>query len=231
MPFISRQRLEELKYAERQLEQFDEESHKANVDFTKALNKQVRNLREEHEDELDDLRHEQKLERREYEEEADRLVDEANARADKAVAAQKKAETERDAIKAVADKESDLVKREVKIETREAKLDSREELLIDRETNLEKAEKDFNKKVTEHAEEVAKAKEEAFESGVKKGYAEGSADMARTIGDLTKDAQDKAHALADKAMDGIIEAVAKETPQPTVNVIPVPAAGQAAAKK
>lgn len=237
MPFISRSRLSELEAAERRLDVIEEDDRKANRDNTKQIKAlertnaaKIADLTEKHEEEILKLGREHRAEIRVLDqkvEDADERAAKAQKEADKKADARvEKAEADLKAANAKTEKE--LASRESKVETAELTLKAREERVKAREDAVAEANKEFDSKVAKHAKEVNDARDEGYKHGERKGYANGIADGVRTIGEQTKEANEKVANMGNKAQDALIEAVKRDIPQPTVNVLSVPTVAPAA---
>lgn len=221
MPFISKTRLSELEHAERRLEQFDEEDVKASRDNAKALRKQAAELNEKHEDTVENMRKQHKANVRKIETEAESRVETAEAK----IKAAERSAAEAEAKVAVLDRRvqtsAQLDEQKVSLDSLKRELDGREKVLAAREKAVTSAEEKFARRAEAHTNEVSKARKEGEEIGEKRGYANGSADMARKIGEITESATKHSQNMGDKALEGVVNAATRDIPQPAVHTLPV----------
>jgi hypothetical protein len=224
MKLLTQERYRELQDAERRLELGDKDTTKLERRLNRQHQAEVIELAERHEDELDELSRDHRAELRK----AEAKVEDAET---KAKTAQKVADKAADATieKALSEQKAQhrgnqatILAREIKVDTAELAVKARETRVEAREKAVEAAEKEFTGKVKAHAEETIAARKEGEEIGEKRGYANGSADMARSIGDLTKEDRRQAASMGDKALDAVVAAAKKDVPAPVVNALSVP---------
>ncbi len=253
MPFISKDRLRELERAEAEIEGLDKEDVKASRDFSRNIRKIERETREKYEDkeaeltgkhraavkklndELEDTKDKATADVKAAEaksaEEIKTATDEANARVEVAERAQKAAEIKTAALEKLVKTEQELVKRELTVKAGEEKLALDQEILLDESQRLSDERREFRGAIADHVGEVAEARENGDEAGYKRGYANGLADGVRDIATETSKANDRNADIATKALEGMITTATKQTSDPVVNVLTVPAVVPQAAQK
>lgn len=218
MKIISNSEYADLQAAKAKLKTITRDHEKELRDYRK----QIEALEDEHQDDLEAAEKKHKAELKRVESRVEAKVEEVET---KAKTAQKAHETK------MAKEEADLDTKKVELDTKERKLKGREDVVTNREAAVEEAEKEYTKKVKAHADEIVAARNEGMEIGEKRGYANGSADAVRSIHDITKDASDKNHELATKAMEGVVEAAKQSPVTPEVNMIAVPTWAPSAPKQ